>query len=67
MNDTIRQDSSINDATRRDYAISRYAHTGSHYLITTMGHVLLDCRHNRRLTKETLSEVEWSTKETIPA
>jgi acyl-[acyl carrier protein]--UDP-N-acetylglucosamine O-acyltransferase len=67
MNDTIRQDSLINDTTRRDYAISRCAHTGSHYLITTMGHVLHDCRHNRRLAKEMLLEVEWSTKETIPA
>ena len=46
----------------RNYAISRYVQTGCHYLVSTMGHVLVDCRHNRKTIKQADLEVDYTTR-----
>jgi hypothetical protein len=46
----------------RDYAMGRYVQTGCHYLVSTMGHVLVDCRHNRKTIKQLDLEIDYTTR-----
>ncbi len=40
------------EETPDEYARRRILETGRPYLMTAMGHVFMDCAHNRRLAKE---------------
>jgi hypothetical protein len=47
------------------YAMARYKETKQHYLLTTQGHVLLDCNHNRKMADDSMMEIVWSTREPL--
>jgi hypothetical protein len=41
----------LNGAASLDYALHRHHETGCRHLIGVYGHVVLDCRHNRKLLR----------------
>jgi hypothetical protein len=47
------------------YATARYKETKQHYLMTTEGHVLLECNHNRKMADDSMMEIVWTTHELL--
>jgi hypothetical protein len=47
----------------KTYATSRYKDTGRHYLVTSLGHVWMDCPYNRKIIWDGV-EIVWTTRNT---
>jgi len=47
---------------RKAYARGNHSRSGCHYLMTSEGHVWLDCRENRKLAREMQLDVIWTTR-----
>lgn len=56
--------SHISDEERKAYARANHNRTGCHCLMTSGGHVWLDCRESRKLARELELEVVWTTRHT---